>query len=96
MHLFVYDGIDEELIKNSHKNKRRFQTIRTRCRWKAKKYSFIIIATSDLRKAIAELVKKLCAMNISSSSDCSSLESFVACILIPLNKNADALELKMC
>ena len=49
--------------------------------------SFFGTATSDLRKAIAELVKKFCITNISNSSDCGSLESLVACRLIPLNKN---------
>ena len=44
-------------------------------------------ATSDLRKAIAELVKRLYVTNISNSNNCASLESLVTCRLIPLNKN---------
>ena len=44
-------------------------------------------ATSDLRKAIAELVKKLCITNILNNNECASLESLVACRLISLNKN---------
>ena len=45
-------------------------------------------ATSDLCKAIAELVKKLCIINASNSNDCAFLESLVACRLISFNKNA--------
>ncbi|XP_057302766.1 uncharacterized protein LOC130636933 [Hydractinia symbiolongicarpus] len=41
---------------------------------------------TDLRKAIAELTKKLCIESI-PESDRSLLEAFVACRLIPLNKN---------
>ncbi|XP_057307912.1 uncharacterized protein LOC130645822 [Hydractinia symbiolongicarpus] len=41
---------------------------------------------TDLRKAIAELTKKLCIESI-PESDRSPLEAFVACRLIPLNKN---------
>ena len=46
-------------------------------------------ATSDIRKAISELVKKLCITNISKNNNCASLESLVACRLIPLNKNPE-------
>ena len=50
MHPIVYDDIDEELIKkSSNKNKRRFGTIRTRCRWVAKDYSFIMFWNSNIR-----------------------------------------------
>jgi len=42
-------------------------------------------SSSDLRKAIAEFIKKLCIKKI--PIDDTSLESFVACRLIPLNKN---------
>ncbi|XP_057301658.1 uncharacterized protein LOC130636080 [Hydractinia symbiolongicarpus] len=41
---------------------------------------------TDLRKAIAELTKKLCIESI-PESDRSPLEAFDACHLIPLNKN---------
>ena len=44
-------------------------------------------ATADLRKAIPELVKKLCITNISNNNNCASLESLVAYRLIPFNKN---------
>ena len=44
-------------------------------------------ATSDFRKAIAELFKKLCITNISNSNNCASLESLLAYKLISLNKN---------
>ena len=43
--------------------------------------------TSDLRRLIPELVKKLCMTNISNSVNCASLESLVACRLIPLSKS---------
>ena len=43
--------------------------------------------TSDLRKAIPELVKKLCMTNKSNTINCASLESLVACRLIPLSKS---------
>ena len=43
----------------------------------------------DLRKAIAELIKKLCIEPITPNTDgtSSSIEAFVACRMIPLNKN---------
>ena len=43
----------------------------------------------DLRKAIAELIKKLCIEPITRNTDgkSSSIEVFVACRMIPLNKN---------
>ena len=50
MLLIVYDGIDEALIKkNSNKNKRRFVTIRTRCRWVERDYSCITFWNSNIR-----------------------------------------------
>ena len=50
MHPIVYDVIDEELIKkSSNKNKTRFGIIRTRCRWVAKDYSFIMFWNSNIR-----------------------------------------------
>ena len=59
MHPIVYDHIGEELIKSSNKNKR-FGAIRTKCRWVAKDYSFIMLWKSNIRSPkIAELVKKL-------------------------------------
>ena len=45
-------------------------------------------ASLDLRKAFAEMIKKLCIEEISTNVDgTTSIESFVACRLIPLNKN---------
>ena len=41
-------------------------------------------ATLDLRKAFAQLIKKMCVEELELPS---SLESFVACRLIPLDKN---------
>ena len=42
----------------------------------------------DLRKAIAEMTKKLCIESLSQNAgDKSPIEAFVACRLIPLNKN---------
>ena len=90
MHPIVYDVIDEELIKKA--------AIRTKrgsgsSGLDADGWRRIIVsscfgtATLDLRKAIAELVKKLCITNISNSNDCAFLESLVACRLIPLNKS---------
>ena len=44
--------------------------------------------TLDLRKAIAEMTKKLCIESLSQNAgDKSPIEAFVACRLIPLNKN---------
>ena len=40
-------------------------------------------ATLDLRKTFAQLIKKLCVEELKSPS---SLESFLACRLIPLDK----------
>ena len=42
---------------------------------------------SDLRKTIADMIKKLCSDIITVENGCSSLEAFVACRMIPLNKN---------
>ena len=41
------------------------------------------ITTLDLRKTFAQLIKKLCVEELESLS---SLESFLACRLIPLDK----------
>ena len=90
MHPIVYDDIDKELIKKA--------AIGTKggsapSGLDADGWRRIIVsscfaaATSDLRKAILELVKKLCITNISNRNDCASWESLVACRLIPLNKN---------
>ena len=77
MRPIVYDDIDEELIKKLDAD-----------RWRRIIVSLCFrAATSDLRKANAELVKKLCITNISNSNDCAFLESLVACRLIPLNKS---------
>ena len=77
MRPIVYDDIDEELIKKLDAD-----------RWRRIIVSLCFrTATSDLRKANAELVKKLCITNISNSNDCAFLESLVACRLIPLNKS---------
>ena len=84
MHPIVYDVIDEELIKKA--------AIRTKrgsgsSGLDADGWRRIIVsscfgtATLDLRKAIAELVKKLCITNISNRNDCASLKSLVACRL---------------
>ena len=90
MHPIVYDDIDKELRKKA--------AIGTKggsapSGLDADGWRRIIVsscfaaATSDLRKAILELVKKLCITNISNRNDCASWESLVACRLIPLNKN---------
>ena len=90
MHPIVYDDIDEELIKKA--------AIGTTggsapSGLDADGWRRIIVsscfaaATSDLRKAILELVKKLCITNISNRNDCASWESLGACRSIPLNKN---------
>ena len=90
MHPILYDNIDEELMKKT--------AIRTKggsgpTGIDADGWRKIIVlscfetATSDLRKAIAELVKKLCITNILNNNDCASLEILVACRLISLNKN---------
>ena len=90
LHPIVYEEIDVELIKK--------EAIRTKegsdsSGLDADGWQRIMIsscfgtATSDLRKASAELVKNLCITNISNNNDCASLESLVACRLIPLNKN---------
>ena len=42
-------------------------------------------ASSDLRKLIANFVKNLCSKKINSKN--KSLEAFIECRLIPLNKN---------
>ena len=89
MHPILYDDIDQGLIKKA--------AIRTKGGagpkrldadgWRRIIVSYFGTATSDLCKAIAELVKKLCVTNISNYNNCASLESLVACRLIPLNKN---------
>ena len=44
----------------------------------------------DLRKAIAEMTKKMCIESLSQNAgDKSTIEAFVVCRLIPLNKNPD-------
>ena len=90
MHLIVYDDIDKELIKKAAIRTKRGsgQSGLDTDGWrKIIVSSYFGTATSDLRKAITELVKKLFITNISNSNDCASLKSLVACRLIPLNKN---------
>ena len=60
------------------------------CRWVAKDNSFTCFGTvtSDHGKAIEVLIKKLCITNISNNNNSPSLESLVACSLIPLRKNS--------
>ena len=43
-------------------------------------------ATTDLRCAIAEFIKKLCTVTL-QEDDVDTIQSFTACRLIPLNKN---------
>ena len=45
-------------------------------------------ATSNLRKAIPEHIKKLCITNISNNNNYAYLESLAGCRLILLNKNS--------
>ena len=76
MHPIVYDDIDEELLKKA--------AIRAKGGSGSSGLDVdgrrrIIVscfgaATSDRRKAIAELIKKSCTTNI-SNNDCASLES---------------------
>ena len=90
MHPIVYDDIDEELTKKAAIRKRGSGPSGV----DADGWRRIIVsscygaATSDLRKAIAELLKNLCITNISNNNDYVSLKSLVACRLIPLNKNS--------
>ena len=90
MHPVMYDDIDEEVIKKAAIRAKRGSGPSG---LDADGWRRIIVsscfgtATSDLCKAIAELNKKFCITNISNSNDCGSLESSVACRLIPLNKN---------
>jgi hypothetical protein len=42
---------------------------------------------ADLRKAFAEVIKKMCTEKEEPNNDNTSLEAFLACRLIPLNKN---------
>ena len=45
-------------------------------------------SSSELRKALAEFIKKLCKKNIEvNSNKTTSMEMFLACRMIPLNKN---------
>ena len=73
MHPIVYDDVDEELIKKA--------AVRTKegegpSGLDADGWRKIIVSscfgtsTSDLRKAIAELVQKLCITNISNNNNC--------------------------
>ena len=43
--------------------------------------------SSDLRKAFAEMIKKLCTYKEDHNNGCTSVEAFLACRLIPLDKN---------
>ena len=90
MHPILYNDIDQELIK---KAAIRIKGSAGPKGLDADGWRRIIVsscfgtATSDLCKAIAEPVKKLCVTNISNYNNCASLESLVACRSIPLNKN---------
>ena len=44
-------------------------------------------ASQDLRKAFAEMIKKICTQKIETENDATALEAFLACRLIPLDKN---------
>ena len=89
MHSIVHVDIDEELIKKAAITTKRGGDPSG---LDADRYRRVIVsscfgpATSDICKTIAELVKKLCITDISNNNNCASLESLVACRLIPLNK----------
>ena len=92
MHSILYDDINKELIKAAAATRTKAGSGLSGL--DADGWRRVIVsarfgtATLDLHKAIAELIKNLCIANISNNNNCLSLESLVACRLIPLSKNS--------
>ena len=85
-HPIKFEGIDEEMVRKA--------TIKTKggsgpSAMDADRWRRILCSNNfgdtnvDLRKAIANFIKKICTEEISATS----IETFVACRLIPLDKN---------
>ena len=90
VHPIIFDVIDEEMIKKA--------ALRTKggsgpSGMDADGWRRILAsnsfgtASSDLRKTFAEFIKVICTKKISHDANTSSLDAFLACRLIPLNKN---------
>ena len=77
--------------ESNNKSKRKFGTIRTRCRWVAKDYSFIMFWNRNIRspKSNCRTRQKVICHKYINNNNCASLESLVACRSIPLNKNPE-------
>ena len=61
-----------------------FRSVWLICRWLETNSNSFGTASSDLRKSVADFIKKL---SKKTNSENKSLEAFIACRLIPLNKN---------
>ena len=90
IHPIVYDVINEDMIMQAASNTKGGSgpSGMDADGWRRILCSSVYgTCNSDLRKTIADMIKKLCSDIITVENGCSSLEAFVACRMIPLNKN---------
>ena len=91
VHPVIYDDIDEAFVMKAAMKTKGCSgpsgLVADGCRRILVSNSFRN-CTSDLRKAVAKFIKKLCAEQTEvNKGNEQSLEAFTACRLIPLNKN---------
>ena len=91
IHPIVYDVIDEELVLNvAYLTKRGSGPSGTDAEgWRRIICSSAFGTTNlDLRKALAEMIKKLCIDYLSRDTEnATSIEAFTACRMVPFDKN---------
>ena len=91
IHPIVYDAIDEDLIFNvaSLTKGGSGPSGMDAEGWRRILCSSMFGTTNgDLRKALAEMIKRLCIEELPcDSNNTTSVEAFIACRMIPLNKN---------
>ena len=91
IHPIVYDAIDEDLVFNvaSLTKGGSGPSGMDAEGWRRILCSSMFGTTNgDLRKALAEMIKRLCIEELPcDSNNTTSVEAFIACRMIPLNKN---------